>query len=49
MELLKRVSRKLKVTAIFFSLAVVLITPGVMHCSGSIDVPEGNSSSIDLI
>ena len=49
MDLLKRISRKLRVTAIFFSLAVVLITPGVMHCSGSIDVPEGNSSSIDLI
>lgn len=44
MELLKKVSRKLKVTAIFLSLAVVLITPGVMHCSGAVDVPEGNSS-----
>ncbi len=49
MELLKRLSRKLKVTAIFLSLAVVLITPGVMHCSGSVDVPEGNSSSLNLL
>lgn len=49
MELLKRLSRKLRVTAIFLSLAVVLITPGVMHCSGSVDVPEGNSSSLNLL
>lgn len=38
----------LRVSFLFTSLAVVLIAPGVVHCSGSVDVPEGKSSIIEL-
>jgi len=47
LKLPKRLSRVLKVSFVFMSLAFVLITPGVMHCSGSVDVPE-NASSVNI-
>lgn len=49
MKLPKRLSKALKISFVFVSLAIVLITPGVMHCSGSVDVPEGSSSTLNLI
>ena len=44
MKLSKRISRALKISVIFISLAVVFVAPGIMKCSGSVDVPEGRSS-----
>ncbi|MEX0999956.1 MAG: hypothetical protein WD000_08375 [Thermodesulfobacteriota bacterium] len=48
MKLPKKLSKVLRISFLFTSLAVVLIAPGVVHCSGSVDVPEGNSSIIQL-
>lgn len=48
MKLIQKLSRRIKVSLIFISLAVVLITPGVMHCSGSVD-PENNASTMNMI
>ena len=48
LKLPKRLSRALRISFLFTSLTVVLIAPGVVHCSGSVDIPEGNSSIIDL-
>lgn len=45
MKLPKRITRTLKMSLIFISLAVVFVAPGVMKCSGSVDVPEGKSST----
>jgi hypothetical protein len=44
MKLSKRITRALRISLIFMSLAVVFVVPGVMKCSGSVDVPEGKSS-----
>lgn len=44
MKLSKRITRTLRISLIFMSLAVVFVVPGVMKCSGSVDVPEGKSS-----
>jgi len=49
LKLPKKISKMLKVSFIFMSLAVVLITPGVMHCSGSVDLPESSSSTLNII
>ncbi len=48
LKLPKRLSKALKISFLFTSLAVVLIAPGVVHCSGSVDVPNGSSSTINL-
>lgn len=48
MKLSERLWKPLRVSLIFISLAVVLITPGVMHCSGSVD-PEGSAKTLNLI
>ncbi|MEW6145393.1 MAG: hypothetical protein AB1598_10285 [Thermodesulfobacteriota bacterium] len=45
MKLSKRITRTLSMSLIFISLAVVFVAPGVMKCSGSVDVPEGKSST----
>jgi len=45
MKLSKRITRTLRISLIFLSLAVVFVVPGVMKCSGSVDVPEGKSST----
>jgi hypothetical protein len=45
MKLSKRITRTLRISLIFMSLAVVFVVPGVMKCSGSVDVPEGKSST----
>lgn len=44
MKLSKRITRTLRISLVFISLAVVFVVPGVMKCSGSVDVPEGKSS-----
>ncbi|MEM7008998.1 MAG: hypothetical protein AAF462_07690 [Thermodesulfobacteriota bacterium] len=48
MKITKRLSKALRVSLLFTSLAVVLIAPGIVHCSGSVDVPEGSTSIIEL-
>lgn len=48
MKLIQTLSKRLKVSLIFISLAVVLISPGVVHCSGKVD-PENNASTMDMI
>jgi hypothetical protein len=48
LKLPKKLLKALRVSFLFTSLAIVLIAPGVVHCSGSVDVPEGSSSSINL-
>ena len=45
MKLSKRITRALRISFVFMSLAVVFVVPGVMKCSGSVDVPEGKSSA----
>jgi hypothetical protein len=45
MKLSKRITRTLRISLIFLSLAVIFVAPGVMKCSGSVDVPEGKSST----
>ena len=45
MKLSKRITKTLRISLIFISLAVVFVVPGVMKCSGSVDVPEGKSST----
>lgn len=45
MKLSKRITRTLRISLVFISLAVVFVVPGVMKCSGSVDVPEGKSST----
>ncbi len=44
MKLSKRITRTIRISLVFMSLAVVFAVPGVMKCSGSVDVPEGKSS-----
>jgi hypothetical protein len=44
MKLSKRITRTIRMSLIFVSLALVFAAPGVMKCSGSVDVPEGKSS-----
>ncbi len=48
LKLPKKLSKVLKISFLFTSLAVVLIAPGVVHCSGSVDVPDGSSSTFNL-
>ncbi len=48
LKLPKRISRALRISFLFTSLTVVLIAPGIVHCSGSVDVPEGSSSALNL-
>lgn len=45
MKLSKRIKKILRVSLIFMSLAVVFVVPGVMKCSGSVDVPKGKTST----
>ncbi len=45
MKLSKRITKALRISLIFMSLAVVFVAPGIMKCSGSVDVPEGRSST----
>lgn len=45
MKLSKRIKKTLRISLIFISLAVVFVVPGVMKCSGSVDVPEGKTST----
>ena len=45
MKLSARVAKILRTSLIFLSLAVVFVAPGIMKCSGSVDVPEGKSST----
>jgi hypothetical protein len=45
MKLSKRITKTLRVSLIFISLAAIFVAPGVMKCSGSVDVPEGKSST----
>jgi len=45
MKLSKRITRALRISFIFMSLAVAFVVPGIMKCSGSVDVPKENSSA----
>ncbi|MCI0481850.1 MAG: hypothetical protein L0213_09720 [Candidatus Dadabacteria bacterium] len=45
MRLSKRITKTLRISLISISLAIVFVVPGVMKCSGSVDVPEGKSST----
>lgn len=45
LRLSKRIAKTFRISLIFISLAIVFVVPGVMKCSGSVDVPEGKSST----
>ena len=45
MKLSERIKRALRISVIFMSLAGVFVVPGVMKCSGSVDVPKDQSSA----
>ena len=46
MKLSKRIAKTLRISLVFVCLAVVFVAPGIMKCSGSVDVPEGKSSTL---
>jgi hypothetical protein len=43
MKLSKRITKALRISLIFISLAAVFVVPGVMKCSGSVDVPKATT------